>query len=147
MGCGEVGIAMGTCDNARPRFARQLMVVVEPICRLWVIPAHHGTHQSARQAVHAGAGVRSGREGDGFTGRWPTVHTSCTPCRRTGNESRTVPHRGEGGLLARGVYRAMQAAGSVLDLPVWQIFSNQTYSPKRIKSGMAYHFLLSNQRL
>ena len=27
-------IAMGACDYARPRFACQLMVVVEPICRL-----------------------------------------------------------------------------------------------------------------
>ena len=35
---------------------------------------------------------------------------------------------------------------SVYDLPVWHIFSNQTYKPKIIKSGMAYHISRSNQR-
>ena len=44
---------MLTCAFAKPRFPRQLELVVEPFRRVGLVTANHCTHLSAKQATHA----------------------------------------------------------------------------------------------
>ena len=85
--------------------------------------------------------------------RAPNIPLTAAPHGVGCEVTRGDPGGGGGALFRRSIdglpatrsyLRCIHA--SVYDLPVWHIFSNQTYKPKIIKSGMAYHISRSNQR-